>query len=204
MGSGYFRRQRPQGRATPCQRAICALLALLALLAPAQAAAQMDTDSQIVPAAAAILDTGTMVALAEMDFGKIAQPSVAGTVTMSAGVAPTCNVTAGIVKTGACQPATFAIMGRKNWLVRIRQMNGGTITLDGPGAATMTVTNLTLGVSDMVAAPGGPSPPGTFGRYQITSDSGMAQFRIGGRLNVAAGQAAGIYTGTLTIQVNFN
>jgi hypothetical protein len=69
----------------------------------------------------------------------------------------------------------------------------------------MTITNLTIGVSsDMVVAPGGPSPPGTFGRWRITSDSGIAEFRIGGRLNIGALQAPGEYTGEIEIQVNFN
>ena len=67
----------------------------------------------------------------------------------------------------------------------------------------MTLTNLTIGVSDMVPNPGGPNPPGTFGRYQITSDSGIAEFRIGGRLNIGANQAPGSYNGTFDIQVLF-
>ena len=204
MGLGNFRQLRPRGRLTLRPRAACALAALLAIMAPAPALAQDNTDSQMVEAQAVILATGAMVSLADMDFGTIARPTTAGTVTMSAAASPTCTLSAGIVHGGACQPATFGLMGRKNWLVRIREMNTGTITLTGPGGATMTVTNMTIGISDMVSNPGGASPPGTFGRYRITSESGVAQFRIGGRLNVAAAQMPGVYTGTLTMQVIFN
>jgi hypothetical protein len=202
---GYFRQPHPPGCLPLRQRAAGAWLALLAFGTPATAVAQAVTDSQIVTAQAAILDTGQMVALDAMDFGRIAQPSVAGTLTMTAGATPSCFPSPGIVHLSGCQPAHFGIMGRKNWLVRIRNMSPASIPLDGPGPATMTITNLTIGVSsDMVVAPGGPSPPGTFGRWRITSDSGIAEFRIGGRLNIGALQAPGEYTGEIEIQVNFN
>ena len=83
-------------------------------------------------------------------------------------------------------------------------MNGATVVLTGPGGATITVDNLTLRIGDMVSAPGGGGGPGTFGRYRITSDTGIADFWIGGRLNIAANQAAGVYNGELEIQVIFN
>jgi hypothetical protein len=204
MGLGYLRQSRPRGRLTLRQRAVCALLAALALiLFPAQAFAQSDTDT--APSVAVILDTGTMAKSQDMDFGDIAQPSAAGTVVLTPTPTATCGITGGVVmRTGPCTAAEFAILGRKNWLVRIREQNGGTIVLTGPGGATMTVTNMTIDVTDMVNAPGGGNPPGTFGRYRIVSDAGFATFRIGGRLNVNANQAFGDYTGTLSIQVLFN
>jgi hypothetical protein len=202
MGLGYFLRLRPHGRLTPRRRAAGALFALATLvLSPVPALAQ-DSDSATADAQVAILSPGTMTKLADMDFGQIAQPSIAGNVTMSPNF-PACTPSAGILHLGGCQPASFAILGRKNWLVRIREMNGGTILLTGPGGATMTVSMLSLGTTDMTPSPGGGGPPGSFGRQQITSDSGAAQFRIGGRLNIAANQAAGAYTGTMTIQVLF-
>ena len=144
MGWGYFRQQRPRGRLTLCQRAICALLALLAFGLPAPALAQIDTDSEIVDAQAAILVRGAMTNIADMDFGVLAQ-TAAGTVTMTPSLTPTCSASAGIVHSGACQPAAFSIMFKKHDKNRIREMNGGVITLTGPGGATMTVTNLTIG-----------------------------------------------------------
>lgn len=203
MGLGHFRQPRQQGRLTLRGRAAGALLALAALaLVPAPALGQSVTVT--AQGRAAVLSPGTITKLTDMDFGTIVRPTAAGTVTLVPTPVPTCTATASLVHTGACTPAEFTLMGRKNWLVRIREQNGGTLLLSGPGGATMTVTNLSINVSDMVTAPGGGNPPGTFGRYRITSDGGTARFRIGGRLNVAANQAVGTYTGTLNIQVQFN
>ena len=202
MRLGNFRQPRPSGRVSLRQRAAGAWLALLAFGTPAPALAQAVTDSQVVTAQAVLLESGSIVNIVAMDFGRIAQPAVAGTVTMTASAS--CSPSPGIVHLSGCQPARFGLMGRKNWLIRIRNQSGNSIPLDGPGPATMTITNLTIGVTDMILAPGGPNPPGTFGRWQITSDSGMAEFRIGGRLNIGALQAPGDYVGEIDIMVNFN
>lgn len=203
MGLGNFRQPRLYGRLSSRRRAAVRLIAVAVLACPAPALAQAVSDSATVDAIAAIMAPGTVTKLADMDFGQIPQPSVAGSLTMSPNF-PTCTPTAGIIHMGACQPARFAVQGRKSWLVRIRNMEGGTIVLTEPGGATMTVSMLSIGVTDMTPAPGGGSPPGSLGRYRITSDSGMAEFRIGGRLNIAANQAPGAYSGTMTIQVLFN
>jgi hypothetical protein len=203
MGSRNFRRLRLPRRLALRQRAAWALLGALALASPTPVLAQAVSDNATADSIVAIMQPGTLTKLADMDFGQIAQPSVAGNVTMSPNF-PTCTPSAGIIHMGACQPARFAVLGRKNWLVRIRNMEGGTIVLTGPGGATMTVSMLSLGTTDMTPAPGGGGPPGSFGRQQITSDSGGAEFRIGGRLNIAANQMQGAYTGTMTIQVLFN
>jgi hypothetical protein len=201
MELGNFRQLRRQGRLTLRQSTAGAVFALLAFACPAPALAQAS-DSETADATAAIMEPGTMTKLADMDFGQIAQPSIAGNVTMSPNF-PTCTPSAGVIHMGACQPARFAVLGRKDWRVRIREMNGGTIVLTGPAGATMTVSMLSLGTTDMTPDPGGGSPPGSFGRQRITSNTGMAEFRIGGRLNIAANQAAGAYIGTMTIQVLF-
>lgn len=203
MGLGKFRRLRPPRRLTLRQRAAARLVTVAALACPAPVLAQAVSDSETADAMVAIMQPGTLTKLADMDFGQIAQPAVAGNLTMSPNF-PACTPSAGIIHIGACQPASFAVQGRKNWLVRIREMNGGTIVLAGPGGATMTVSMLSLGTTDMTPAPGGGGPPGSFGRQQITSDTGLAEFRIGGRLNIAANQMQGTYTGTMTIQVLFN
>lgn len=204
MGLGYFRRLRPPGRLTLRQRAVCALLAAIAIAVhPAQASAQVTSDNEIVDARGVILDPGSMQKVTDLDFGEIPKPNSAGTVTLTPAASATCTPSFGLIHSGACQAAEFAVMGRKNWLVRIRNMSGSPIVLTGPGGATMNVT-LTHAVFDMVPVAGGPSPPGHFGRYRITSDDGFGTFFIGGTLSVGATQATGQYTGTFTIQVLFN
>lgn len=204
MGLGYHRKKRLQGRLTLRQRAIYALLAALTFVVlPAQAHAQIISDTEIADARAVLLDDGTMAKVTDLDFGEIAKPNTAGTVTLTPAAFPTCTTSFGLIHTGACQAAQFAVMGKKNMLVRIRNMSGSPIVLTGPGAATMNVT-LTHAVFDMVPVPGGPSPPGHLGRYRITDDNGFGTFFIGGTLSVGATQASGQYTGTFTIQVLFN
>jgi hypothetical protein len=205
MGLGNIRQPRSPGRLMPrrlAARVLFALLALAAVVAPAAASAQ--SASGTAQAQAAILTRGAMTTLAGMDFGVIVQPTTAGTVTLTPSLSPTCSASAGIIRTGTCQPAAFSIMFRKHDKNRVREMNGGTIVLTGPGGATMTVTNLTIGgLVDMTqVGTGGPS--GTFGRYNIDSDSGIASFRIGGRLNIAANQPLGTYTGELSMNVLLN
>lgn len=175
---------------------------LILLLFPTHVLAQVGGDTETTQTQAAILQSGTMAKLSDLDFGTIAQPGAAGTVVLTPTPTPTCATTGGIVRTGACQAAEFAVMERSNGRVRIRDLNGGQLTLAGPGGATMLVNNLTISVTDMTPIGGGGG--WNLGRYQITSSSGIARFRLGGRLNVNAGQAGGAYSGTLSIQVNFN
>ena len=220
MGLGYLRDKRPQGRLTLRRRALSALLALPIAAVPSAALAQETVAEGSTETQAAILAPGTITALADMRFGTIMRPVAAGTVILSpTGTGPTCLPTGGLVLGGGCQPAEFAIMGRKKWLVRINSLNGATILLTGPGGATMTVSSLTLSYTSLGVCTGpgngncnngngngngGANGSGAFGRFQINSDSGMASFRVGGTLSVAANQQAGVYNGTLNVEVIFN
>lgn len=203
MGLGYFRGIRAQGRSTLGQRAICALAALAAfILFPTPAFSQVGGDTETAQAQVALLEPGTLAKVADMDFGQIAQPLAAGTVVLTPTLTPTCTTTGGLVRTGNCQPAAFVIMERRNGRARIRLQNGNSVTLTGPAGATMLLNNITISVTDMTSIGG--APGWNLGRYNINSNSGIASFRLGGRLNVSAGQAHGAYTGTLNVQVNFN
>jgi hypothetical protein len=197
MRKGHHSLGHTGRRAAPLLRGAALACALL----PVPALAQQGfgaADAQV-----ALLDPGSIATVADMEFGQIAQPGTAGTVVLAPTPTASCTVTGGLVRTGACQAATFAVLWRNNRFVRIRQMNGGTITLAGPGGATMTVNALTLNVSNMNTAPGG-GPPGTMGRFRITSANGMASFRIGGTLTVGAAQAPGTYSGILNVEVQLN
>jgi hypothetical protein len=203
MSVGYFREMRRKGRLALRLCGVRLLFALAALtLFSVPALAQVGSDTETAQAQAAILEAGTMAKLADMDFGVIAQPAAAGTVVLTPTPTATCATTGGLVRTGTCQAAEFAIMERRNGRARIRLLNGTTVTLTEPGGATMLLNNVTINVTDMT--PIGGAPGWNLGHYQITSNSGIARFRLGGRLNVNAGQAHGTYTGTLNVQVNFN
>lgn len=204
MGLGYFRQVRLKRRLTLRRRAAGTLLgALLALLIPAQAFAQVGTsDSDAANAQAAVLDPGSVANTADMDFGQIAQSNSAGTITLTPSATPTCTATGGLIRTGVCQAARFAIRGRRNNRVRIREIVGGQVTLNGPGGATMSVSNLTIGTSGMTSVNG--ANGWNFGNWRIDTQSGLTEFWLGGRLNVNAAQPVGVYTGVVIIQIQFN
>ena len=203
MGWGHEHRMRRSARGRLPVFAGTALAAALALIAP-QAANAKDTNSARTQVS--IQTPGSMVKVQDMNFGSIAQTSGTATIVMSPQQNATCTVTGAIIRTGPCQGATFSVVGRKNWIVRIREMNSGVVTLTGPGGATMTMNALTIGVNaaEMTAINGGGQSAGLFGRWRIDNNTGISNFSIGGTLNVGVAQAFGVYHGTLVIQVQYN
>lgn len=170
-------------------------LAFVLLPAPALAQAVGSAEAQV-----GVLEPGAVVAVADMNFGQILQPATAGTVVLTPG--STCTTTGGLVRSGLCRSAQFSLMATRQARARLNHPGNGTVTLTGPGGATMQVTNLTLGVTDMTPTAGGGNA--NLGRFQITAQNGVATFRLGGTLHVGALQAAGTYTGQLVIDVQFN
>jgi len=203
MGWGYIHMMRRGAGACMARRA-CAALACAAAFAASPAVAGTTPPAYATARAqAAILTPGTIAKTADMTFGTIAQPVIAGTVVLSASATPTCTPSAGMIHIGACQAATFSVLGKKQQRVRIKDTSNGTITLTGPAGATMQLTNLTIASSGLTSgAPGG----GGFnlGSYTINTNSGFATFWIGGTLHVAALQRPGTYTGTINLQAVFN
>ncbi len=199
MSWGDLGRRRCEARRTSrsCVRGRW-LVAFLFTLIAAPGLAQDTVSSE---ARVAILGPGSIAKAADMEFGQIARPGNAGTVVLTPTPTATCATTGGLVRTGSCRAAEFIVSETGQGRVRIFEENGGTITLTGPGGATMQITNFTLDVTDMAHINGA---GGSLGRFQITSSSGLASFRIGGTLHVAAAQAPGAYTGTLDMRVQFN
>ena len=214
MGLGNFRQPRSPGRPTLRRRAAGALLALAAFVIPAAAQAQNTSDSQVVETQASIIGPGTMIKIADIDFGKIVRPLSAGTVVLAPTANPPCTLTGGVeVRSGPCTSAYFAIMGRNMGVVRISKLDAVSVVLNGSNGGTMTMTNLLMsyqnlvlcsgsGVGNCGSGGGGGSNPQN--RMRITSQNGIAHFRIGGTLNVGANQPVGTYTGTFQVEVNFN
>lgn len=198
MRLGNWGQTRLSARGWRCL-ASCHALAL-ALLVPAGPAAAADNET--VNMFLGILTPGSIIKVADMDFGDIVQPNVASTVVMTASPTPTCTTTNGLIRSGVCRAAQFSILGRRNWRVRIRETSNGVVTLNGPAGATMTMTNITIGPVGLSTRPGGNG--WNLGNYNIDNVSGMADFYLGGRLNVGAAQTPGVYNGTITIQIQFN
>lgn len=198
MGPGITRSPRLAARLLAHAWALAGLL-----LVPAQALAQQaGAPAATAQVQAAILTRGTIAKTADMDFGSIAQTNAAGTVVLSPESAATCTVTGGLIHAGGCRAARFGIYARRNDKVRIRELDGGQITLAGPGGATMLLTDLTMDSDDMTPING--AKKFDFGHWQIVTATGVAQFYVGGTLNVGAAQTPGVYNGTLDIEIQFN
>lgn len=150
----------------------------------------------------------TLVKVQDLDFGRIVARPQAGTVTVDA-VTGACTVTGPILEVGTCRYAQFAGMGTKNMNARISL--GGVVNLTGPGQ-TMVLDTVRLGSNSSISFSGNPNANGqgvglTQGngnqRYSITSNSGIFVLNIGGRLNVNANQAPGVYNGSITVSVQY-
>ena len=203
MGLGYFRRLRLPGCRMPSQRAAWAWLAALAFaLFSAPAQAQVETDTGTARTQVAVLDQGSVANVADMDFGQIAQSNNPGTVLMAPQANPTCAVTGGLIRSGVCRAARFSVFGKKNGRFRIRENSGGQVTLNGPGGATMSLTNITFATTNMTAVNG--ANGWNLGNYRIDNNNGIGEFYLGGTLNVNAAQMPGVYTGVIVIDVQMN
>ncbi len=175
-------------------KAVLAAIPLSLISAPAQA----QTVSSNAIAQAVIVEPASLVKVQDLDFGAIAAQPTAGTVTVDPNTGA-CTATGGVLTVGNCAYAEFGGQGVRRMRMRITLPT--TITLTGPGGATMTANTFTLGLApDIVQVPSpGNSPP----RYEIASNSGIFTFRVGARLNVATNQAPGVYNGSFVVTVQY-
>lgn len=186
----------PNRQRTPLGLAAVTASALLLCAAPATA----QTVAQAT-AEATILEPLTLVNTADMNFGTISSVAGGGTIVMTPSASPSCAPTGGLVHTSVCQPAVFEGLGTPGRNVMLQKP--ASITLTGPGGATMAITSVNLGTApDLTYVSGNPSSNG-FVRYRIDSPSGAFAFRVGGTLNVNPGQTTGVYTGSFTVQINY-
>jgi hypothetical protein len=138
------------------------------------ATAQADAEAQVLAALTVTLTGG------ELNFGNVAESGSGGTVTVTTAGVRSC--TPGLLCSGAVAVPSFDISGAPNAPVLV-SFALNTITLTGPGAATMSV--------DLVSSLNAGALDGT----------GDADFTVGGDLDVAAAQAPGAYTGQIDVQV---
>ena len=118
----------PSGRPMTALRTLCAALAL-ALSGVAAAPAMAQPVARQAPAQAVIVEALGLVRVQDIDFGRIAARTTAGTVTVNPSTGA-CTVTGTIIHQGACQFAEFAGQGARRLTVRIQLP--GTVTLNGP------------------------------------------------------------------------
>jgi hypothetical protein len=125
---------------------------------------------------------------ADLAFGNIAASgTTAGTVTIAPDNTRTAAGGATLpAVTGTYGAATFDVTGEGTSTYAIT-LPSAPVTLTGSVSGTMTVDNFTS------------TPSGT-----STLTGGTDAIAVGARLNVGAAQAAGDYTGTFSVTVNYN
>ena len=141
-----------------------------------------DVTAEILTALSVAVDPADNT----LDFGQIAPGASAATIV----VAPDGTMTGGcptqVICAGSTNAPSFDVVGNPNALVYVT-FTTASETLSN-GTASMTVDTFT-----------------TDGGGQLTLDgSGDGSFTVGGSLAVAASQAAGVYTGTLEVNVAYN
>lgn len=187
------------GKAARAAASLCACSLFLANLAGIGAGGAQAQSSAIMPVQVSVLAPLSISKVEDLDYGYIVVNG-AGTIQLVPTATPTCNVSANLVHYGACQPAEFEGVGQTGRIIRFKKPQGDKITLTGPGAP-MTITGLTIDGSPQLQAIN--VTPG-YSRYRIVSGDGYWLIRFGGTLNVAAGQAPGVYTATFDIDVAYN
>lgn len=144
------------------------------LYSTAASAVTIDADAQ-----ATVIQPLVVSQTAAMNFGDLSVGATGGTLTLDigGGLTPSIDIdTAG----GTVQVGSYNVTGE----------NGKVYTISFPGPGTLASGGNTMTVSGFTDSAGG---TGTV----------PSSFDVGGTLNVAPNQPAGIYTGTYEIMVNY-
>jgi hypothetical protein len=166
-----------------------------AATAPVQAQqTQGPTGTRQAEAKSIVLRQLSFFRVQDLDFGDIVPGPTAGVVR----ILPdgTRTTTGGVTVVGSThQPARFAGLGTFNQQVLIN-VSSNTIQLTGPGAP-MTLSQFEIGSTPTAILTTTPL------RFRIASTNGQFNFPLGARLAVGANQAAGNYSGTFSITLNY-
>ena len=157
----------------------------LALLAPAAVAAPVSAPS--APSGQAMLVRPlTLTKLNDMDFGSLGV--IANGTAVINPVTDTMTTTGGVLHlAGTPRAATFRGVAQGNSVVVIRIPNGGINLTRVGGTETILLNAFTLdGQSKRAMA-----------------EAGVFDFKVGGTLRPAAGQADGLYTGTFDVTIQY-
>ncbi len=164
------------------------LIALAALAAPSAVQAQVSATSTMSgTASATVIRPISITATAPLRFGVMAQPSVAGAITVSTTNAVT--RTGGLVSSIALpqgsagpQAGTFRVTGEPGRQFFVALPPSATVTRSG---GSMTITLFTVGAL-------------------AGTTSGTLDIAVGGTLAVGARQAIGTYNGTYQVTASYN
>lgn len=171
-----------------------ALFSLFLGMFPSAVAAQ-DADEE-ADAQAFLVTPLSFVKQFDLDYGQIIPGNTAGTVVMdSTGAVST---TGGVIQVDGTQsPALFWGFGTFRQTVLINSdSNTYVLTRDG-GTETMLMDQVLIGSQPPIIINTNPR------RFRIVNPDGYFSFTIAGRLQVAANQEPGVYSGEFTIQLEY-
>lgn len=167
---------------------IVALAAVMIASATA-ANAQTDVKSATATATATIITPITITKVNDLNFGNIVSTTTGGTVVLSPAGARTESGVQLPAATGTVTAASFTITGETDYAYALTLPTTDYTLTTGAAGATQTMT-LNAFLSNKTA----------------TISGGSVTLSVGATLNLAANQAAGIYTNTtpFTVSVNYN
>lgn len=169
------------------------ILVAAALLCGAQPA-YAKTGSAI--AKAVIVSRLSFLNTEELEFGSLLPGTTAGTVTVAPGGGR--SKTGGVTLVGGLvQPSRFAGRGTVGQTVLISVNASPSVLTRIGGTETMQLDTLTIGSTPTVVLTTRPQS------FTIANATGIFNFPVGGTLRVNARQAAGDYTGTYTLTLNY-
>ena len=137
-------------------------------------------------ATAKILEPIAISAINDLEFGSIAAGSSVSDVVMTSGGVRSTTGNADLYTSDAGQQGTFDVTGESNHTY--------TITLPDNGDVTLTSGGNSMDVKDFESTPATGS----------LDAAGKQTINVGATLVVGASQAAGSYTGSYTVTVNYN
>lgn len=174
--------------------------ALAVAFAGAAVIAQAATSGS-TSATASVITPLTIGKVADLNFGRFAPGGAAGTVTVSTSGSRTAS--GAILSTIGSTPtaAKFDVGGDNNATFTINY-SATTITLSDATPAPNTKT-MTLNLASEAAATATNKTSGTATSGTLSA-SGAQSIFVGGTLDVGATQAAGTYTGSFTVTVQYN
>jgi len=175
--------------------ALASAVAGAALCSPTLASAQSDIA---VPSRAQIAQDVALTKLRDLDFGRVIVPRN-GRIDMSADAASICTPNNGLQPIDPCQSAQFEGRADTGFQVRISVPSGRRINLTGPDR-DLRLRQMTVGPGDGVTFLGRTNRHFDF---IVTDPAGVFDFFVAGRLLFRNNQAPGIYTGTFTIEADY-
>lgn len=169
-----------------------ALFASFALAAAGASAPVLASNSATATATADVIVPISITKSTELTFGRFAPGTLAGSVTVQTGGARTSSNVA-LASGTTPVAASFAITGDGNSGFSVDVTGSSTELISGSDTMALAL------VGDFTGAGGAGAVPTTG-----TLSSGAATLYIGGTLTVGNTQAAGNYTGNVSVVVNYN